>query len=71
MSDSGDTSRFSVGEQTGVIRMVVSPAVVWDFETQPNTYTLNVRATDFPGGTPQLSVSGHACKRHDRHGHHS
>ena len=46
-----------VEEGTGVIRMVVSPSVTWDFETPPNSYSLTVRGTDFPGGTPRLSVS--------------
>lgn len=53
----GDVSRFTVGEQSGMIRMIVSPTVMWDFETPPNSYSLTVRATDNPGGTPRLSVS--------------
>ncbi len=53
----GDVSRFTVGEISGVIRLRVSPTISWDFETDPQSYSLTVRGTDFPGGTPRLQVS--------------
>ena len=58
----GDVARFDLNVQTGEIR--VAPGLNWDYETEPNTFVLEVRATDNPGGTPQLSVSHnllHTC----------
>ena len=51
----GDVVRFDLNAQTGEIR--VAPGLNWDYETDPNSYVLEVRATDNPGGTPQLNVS--------------
>ena len=51
----GDVARFDLNAQTGEIR--VAPGLTWDYETEPNSYVLEVRATDNPGGTPQLNVS--------------
>ena len=39
-----------------MIRLRVSPTISWDFESNLHSYTLVVRGTDFPGGTPQLQV---------------
>ena len=39
---------------TGMVR--VTPGATIDFEGTATTYTLVVRATDNPNGTPQLSV---------------
>ena len=51
----GDVARFDLNAQTGEIR--VAPGLTWDFETEPNSFVLEVRATDNPGGTPRLNVS--------------
>ena len=51
----GDVARFDLDAQTGEIR--VAPGLNWDYETGPNSFVLEVGATDNPGGTPQLSVS--------------
>ena len=51
----GDVARFDLNAQTGEIR--VAPGLTWDYETEPNSFMLEVRATDNPGGTPQLTVS--------------
>ena len=51
----GDVGRFDLNDRTGDIR--VAPRLSWDFETGPNSFVLEVGATDNPGGTPQLSVS--------------
>lgn len=53
----GDTTRFTVGNETGIVRLVGPPQVNWDFETQANSYMITVRATDFPNGSPRLTVS--------------
>jgi len=52
----GDVTRFSVGSQSGVVRLR-GAADTWDYETDPNSFTVRVRATDFPGGAPRLTVS--------------
>lgn len=54
----GNVDRFNLDAQTGEIR--VAPGLMWDFEMPPNSYVLEVRATDNPGGTPQLDVSHNA-----------
>ena len=51
----GDVARFDLNAQTGEIR--VAPGLTWDYEVEPNSYVLEVRATDNPGGTPRLNVS--------------
>ena len=51
----GDVARFDLNAQTGEIR--VAPGLTWDYEVEPNSYMLEVRATDNPGGTPRLNVS--------------
>ena len=53
----GSVDRFTVGEVSGVIRLRVSPTITWDFETDPQSYSLTVRGIDFPGGTPRLRVT--------------
>ena len=50
----GDVARFDLNSVTGDIR--VAPGLNWDYETVPNTFVLEVRATDNPMGTPQLNV---------------
>lgn len=50
----GNTDRFTVGRDNGVIRLLASSSITWDYEMQPNSFSLTVRGTDFPGGSPQL-----------------
>ena len=47
-------NRLTVGRESGIIRG--SPTTVWDFETDPDTFTLVVRGSDFPD-TPALSLN--------------
>ena len=50
----GDVGRFDLNTATGQIR--TAPGLDWDYETEPNVFVLEVRATDNPSGTPQLTV---------------
>ena len=50
----GDVARFDLNSVTGDIR--VAPGLNWDYETPPNMFVLEVRATDNPMGTPRLTV---------------
>ena len=51
----GDVGRFDLNTATGQVR--IAPGLNWDYETEPNVFVLEVRATDNPSGTPQLTVS--------------
>ena len=50
----GDTARFDLDTVTGEVR--AAPGQNWDFETAPNSFVLEVRATDNPSSTPQMTV---------------
>ncbi len=55
----GDFRRFTVDDDTGIVRAVNTDNVMWDFDNLlvPRTYFIIVRGTDNPTGVPQLVVS--------------
>ena len=49
----GAVASFDLNTANGEVRAAGSS---WDYETEPNVYMLEVRATDNPMGMPRLAV---------------